>query len=277
MIRIGAIAIGLFFFAAVTFWSFVPGAITHFTAPTESPAYYAFKQTAKGPGKAFSFEGPFGTWDYAQLQRGYQVYKEACATCHSIKFVSFFDLEQLGYNEAEVKQEASTYSLPTYDASLAQVETRPGLATDRFPLVPYFGAGEPPDLSLITKARNNGVDYVYSLLTGYGEPDPELLAANPDFEVPVGLYFNPYFTSVNISMAPPLVVDGQVTYSDGTEATVSQMAQDVTAFLAWTAEPSLIKRKQTGLPVIGFLFIATILAFLSYKQIWSSVKPRKEN
>ncbi len=277
MIRIGAIAIGLFFFAAVTFWSFIPGAITHFTEPAEKPAYYAFKQKAKGPDEAFSFEGPFGTWDYAQLQRGYQVYKEVCAACHSIEYVAFRNLEQLGYNEAEVKQEASTFNIPVYDAALASVETRPGLPTDNFPPVPYFGAGEPPDLSLITKARNNGVDYLYSLLTGYGEPDPELLAANPEFEVPAGLYFNPYFANVNLSMAPPLVADGQVTYSDGTEATVSQMAKDVTAFLTWTAEPSLIKRKQTGLPVIGFLLIATILAFLSYKTIWSSVKPRKED
>jgi len=120
------------------------------------------------------------------------------------------------------------------------------------------------------------VDYVYSLLTGFGEPDPELLAANPDFEVPAGLYFNPYFANVNLSMAPPLMADGQVTYSDGTEATVSQMARDVTAFLTWTAEPRLIDRKQTGLPVLIFLLIATILAYLSKKQIWASVKPRKD-
>ena len=275
MIRIGAIAVGLFF-SGVALWSLGKGAYTHLTEPSEKPVYYAFKKAAEGPTEAFSFDGPLGTWDYAQLQRGYQVYKEACSTCHSIQYVAFRNLQDLGYTEAEVKQEASTYNIPVYDASLAEVDTRSGLPTDHFPAVPYFGAGEPPDLSLITKARNNGVDYVYSLLTGYGEPDPELLAANPDFEIPLGLYFNPYFPNVNLAMPAPLVVDGQVSYSDGTEASISQMAQDVTAFLTWTAEPSLVKRKQTGLPVITFLLIATILAFLSYKTIWSSTKSRKD-
>lgn len=275
MIRIGAILIGLFF-AGIALWSFGKGAYNQITEPGEKPAYYAFKEKPHGPDGGFSFEGPLGTWDYAQLQRGYQVYKEVCAACHSIQYVAFRNLAELGYNEAEVKQEASTYNIPVYDASLAEVETRPGLPTDHFPAVPYFGAGEPPDLSLMTKARANGVDYVYSLLTGYGEPDPEMLAANPDFEVPAGLYFNPYFANVNLSMAPPLTTDGQVTYNDGTEATVSQMAQDVTAFLTWTAEPRLIDRKQTGLPVLIFLLIATILAYLSKKQIWASVKPRKD-
>ncbi|RGP41720.1 Cytochrome c1, heme protein, mitochondrial [Altererythrobacter insulae] len=275
MIRIGAILVGLFF-AGIALYSFGKGAYTHVTEPGEKPAYYAFKKDAEGPAEAFSFEGPFGTWDTAQLQRGYQVYKEVCAACHSLQYVSFRNLAELGYNEAEVKQEASTYQIPVYDAATAEVETRDGLPTDKFPPVPYFGAGVPPDLSLITKARKNGVDYLYSLLTGYGEPDPELLAANPDFEVPAGLYFNPYFANVNISMAPPLVADGQITYNDGTEATISQMSQDVTAFLTWTAEPRLIKRKQTGVPVLAFLFLATILAFLSYKTIWASVKPRKD-
>ena len=274
MIRIGAILIGLFF-AGIALWSFGKGAYTHVTEPGEKPAYYAFKKKAEGPAEAFSFEGPLGTWDYQQLQRGYQVYKEVCAACHSIQYVAFRNLEELQYSEAEVKQEASTYTVPVYNAALAEVETRPGLPTDNFPAVPYFGAGEPPDLSLMTKARNNGVDYVYSLLTGYGEPDPELLAANPDFEVPAGLYFNPYFANVNLSMAPPLT-EGIVTYENGPEATVDQMAKDVTAFLTWTAEPRLIERKKTGVPVLIFLLFATILAYLSKKQIWASVKPRKD-
>ena len=275
MIRIGAILIGLFF-AGIALCSFGKGAYNHVTELAEKSAYYAFKEKPHGPDGGFSFEGPFGNWDYAQLQRGYQVYKEVCAACHSIQYVAFRNLEELGYNEAEVKQEASTYTVAVYDADTAEVATRPGLPTDHFPAVPYFGAGDPPDLSPMTKARANGVNYVYSLLTGYGEPDPDLMAANPDFEVPAGLYFNPYFANVNLSMAPPLTTNGQVTYNDGTEATVSQMAKDVTAFLTWTAEPRLIKRKQTGAFVIPFLLIATILAFLSYKTIWASVKPRKD-
>lgn len=276
MIRIGAIAVGLFFAAVVFLWSFVPGVITYFTEPTEKAAEYAFHEKAHGPEGGFSFDGPFGKWDYAQLQRGYQVYKEVCAACHSIEYVAFRNLEELGYNEAEVKQEASTFNIPEYNADVAEVTTRPGMPTDHFPPVPYFGAGDPPDLSLITKARANGSNYVYSLLTGYGEPDPEKLAKYPEFETPAGLYFNPYFANVNISMAPPLM-EGIVTYNDGTEATVSQMAQDVSAFLTWTAEPTLIKRKQTGWPVLGFLLFATILAYLSKKQIWASIKPRKKD
>lgn len=277
MIRLGAIAIGLFFVGVVTFWSLIPGAYNLIAGPpAEKSAYYPFKKDSHGPEGGFSFDGPFGKWDTQQLQRGYQVYKEVCAACHSIQYVDFRTLSQLGYNEAEVKAEAANYTISEYDESLAEVTTRPGLPTDSFPAVPYFGAGEPPDLSLITKARKNGTNYTYSLLTGYEDPDPDLLAANPDFEIPAGLYFNPYFENVNLSMAPPLMVDGQVTYNDGTEATVDQMAQDVTAFLTWTAEPTLVKRKQTGWPVIGFLLFATILAFFSYKQIWSGMKPRKD-
>lgn len=277
MIRIGAIAVGLFFFAVVTLWSFIPGAINYFTVPAEKPAYYAFKQKPHGPEGGFSFDGPFGKWDVQQLQRGYQVYKEVCAACHSIQYVAFRNLAELGYNEAEVKAEAATFNIPVYSRATAEVVTRPGLPTDNFPAVPYFGAGHPPDLSLITKARKDGSNYVYSLLTGYQEPDPELLAANPDFEVPAGLYFNPYFPNVNLSMPAPLISDGQVTYADGTQATVSQMSEDVSAFLTWTAEPSLVKRKQTGWPVLGFLLFATILAYLSKKQIWASIKPRKKD
>ena len=133
----------------------------------------------------------------------------------------------------------------------------------------------PPDLSLMTKARHDGSNYVYSLLTGYTEPDAAK-AAKVGFETPVGLYFNKHFPNVNIAMAPPLAVDGQVTYADGTNATIPQMATDVAAFLTWTAEPSLVQRKQTGWFVIGFLLFATVLAFLSYKQIWAGMKPKKK-
>ncbi len=277
MIRIGAIAGGLFFAGVVLLWSFIPGVTTYFSDPTEKPAEYAFHKKPHAPEGGFSFDGAFGKWDKQQLQRGYQVYKEVCAACHSIQYVAFRNLAELGYNEAEVKQEASTFTVADYSKATAEVTTRPGLPTDHFPAVPYFGAGHPPDLSLITKARKDGSNYVYSLLTGYGEPDPELLAKYPEFETPAELHFNPYFANVNISMAAPLTSDGQVTYADGTEATVSQMSKDVAAFLTWTAEPTLVKRKQTGWPVLGFLFFATILAYLSKKQIWGSLKPRKKD
>ncbi len=281
-IRLVAIFIGLAITAAMVFWSLIPGAFNY--APPERGDYYVFKEESHGPEGGFSFEGPFGNWDYAQLQRGYQVYKEVCSSCHGLKFVAFRNLQELGYTEPEVRAEAATWFVPGVDQVTGEAALVPGSPTDQFPS-PYpndIAAAAannnaiPPDLSLMTKARKNGINYVYSLMTGYGEPDPEKLAQSPTFETPAGLYFNPYFANVNIAMAPPLTVDGQVTYSDGTEATVSQMSADVTAFLAWTAEPRMVDRKQLGWSVIGFLLFATFLAFLSYKQIWAGVKPKKK-
>ena len=133
----------------------------------------------------------------------------------------------------------------------------------------------------MTKARHHGSNYVYSLLTGYTDPatfekdGKRLMEEFPDFQTPPGLYFNPYFANLNLAMAPPLGVDGQVTYDDGTEATVSQMSADVAAFLTWTAEPKLVERKQTGFAVLVFLLFATVLAYFAKRQVWSSVKPKK--
>lgn len=285
MIRLGALLAGLFFAAAVIFWSFIPGAATYFfgEAP-EQPAEYAFYEKPISPEGGFSFDGPFGNWDYAQLQRGFKVYKEACAACHSLKFVSFRNLAELGYSEAQVKAEAASWQVPGIDPATGEATTRPGLPTDQFPSpfandVAAAAANNnaiPPDLSLMTKARKDGTKYVYSLMLGYGEPDPEKLAKYPDFETPPGLNFNKYFPNVNIAMAQPLAVDGQVTYPEGNpEPTKAQMAEDIAAFLTWTAEPRMIHRKQTGLAVLGFLLFATILAYLSKQQIWSAVKPKK--
>ncbi len=282
-IRLGAIIAGLGIVGVLFFWSLLPGAINY--APPEKPAYYAFKEKPVAPEGGFSFEGPFGKWDYAQLQRGYQVYKEVCAACHSLKFVAFRNLSELGYSEAEVQAEAANWMVPGIDPVTGEATRVPGRPTDQFPS-PYENDVQaaaannnalPPDLSLMTKARKDGTNYVYSLISGYGEPDPEKLAAATEkgFEIPTGLYFNPYFANVNIAMAPPISIDGQVDYADGTEATIDQMSADVAAFLTWTAEPSLVKRKETGWPVLGFLLIATMLAFLSYKQIWAGLKPKK--
>lgn len=284
MFRIGAALIGLFFAGVVVFWSFVPGVTTYLTQEVEKPVEYAFREASKGPEGGFSFDGPLGTWDYAQLQRGYKVYKEVCAACHGLKFLAFRNLAQLGYSEGQVKAEAASWVVPGIDPDTGENSTRPGLPPDNFPM-PYpnnvaaaaaNNNAIPPELSLITKARPNGTNYVYSLLAGYGAPDPEKLKQYPEFETGAGLYFNKYFPNVNIAMAPPLTMDGQVTYDDGTPATISQMSADVAAFLTWTAEPTLIKRRQTGFAVIGFLLIATLLAYLSKKQIWSAVKPRKD-
>lgn len=282
-IRLGGIIAGLAITLVLVLWSLLPGAynLAFGPAPEQQPSY-AFYEHGHGPEGGFSFDGPFGKWDYAQLQRGYQVYKEVCSACHSLKYVSFRNLQQLGYTEAEVDAEAKSWTVPGIDPATGEATTRPGLPTDSFPS-PYPNAiaaaaannnAVPPDLSLMAKARHDGSNYIYDLLTGYGEPDPAK-AAKVGFETPVGLYFNKHFPNVNIAMPQPLSIDGQVTYADGTKATIPQMSKDVAAFLTWTAEPSLIQRKQTGWFVIGFLLFATTLAFLSYKQIWAGVKPKK--
>jgi ubiquinol-cytochrome c reductase cytochrome c1 subunit len=264
-------------------WSLLPGAYNYAFGPApEKQPSYVFYEHGHGPENGFAFDGALGKWDVAQLQRGYQVYKEVCSACHSLKFVAFRDLKQLGYTDAEVDAEAASWTVPGIDPATGETTTRPGEPTDYFPS-PYPNAiaaaaannnAIPPDLSLMTKARHDGSNYVYSLLTGYGEPDPAK-AAKVGFETPDGLYFNKHFPNVNIAMPQPLS-DGQVTFADGSPNTVAAMSTDVAAFLTWTAEPSLIERRQTGWFVLGFLLFATALAFLSYKQIWAGLKPTKK-
>jgi ubiquinol-cytochrome c reductase cytochrome c1 subunit len=282
-IRLGGILAGLAITAVLVLWSLLPGAYNYAFGPApEKQPSYAFYEHGDGPDGGFAFDGAFGKWDYAQLQRGYQVYKEVCSACHSLKFVSFRNLQQLGYTEAEVDAEAAAWTVPGIDPATGETTTRPGEPTDTFPS-PYPNAiaaaaannnAIPPDLSLMAKARHDGSNYIYDLLTGYGEADPAK-AAKVGFETPDGLYFNKHFPNVNIAMPQPLS-DGQVTYADGTESSISQMSKDVAAFLTWTAEPSLVERRQTGWFVIGFLLFATMLAFLSYKQIWAGLKPKKK-
>ena len=283
MVRLFGIATGLVF-ALVALIAFVTGAYTWATEPTEESLEHAFHKHPRH--LDLKTNGVFGSWDIAQLQRGYKVYSEVCAACHSMKFVAFRDLEQLGYNEDQIKAIAATKQVPGIDPNTGEATTRPGLPTDYFPS-PYpnnvaaaaaNNNAIPPDLSLMTKARHDGVNYVYSLLTGYTDPvgytneEGEVLpeSARPG----QNLYFNPYFANLNIAMAPPLTAAGQVTYDDGTEATIPQMAADVSAFMEWTAEPTLVKRKQTGFWWIIFLVFATVLAYLSKQQIWAAVKPK---
>lgn len=289
-IRLGGIIFGLVIVGILLLWSLVPGAYTFATEgmPKKSP-YYAFHEEKLEPEGGFAFDGPLGKWDVAQLQRGYQVYKEVCSSCHSMKYVAFRNLQEIGFSEAEARAEAANANVPGLDPVTGEATTRPGELTDQFPS-PYPNEiaartannnALPPDLSLITKARPDGTKYVYSLMLGYVEPDPKdlekakKLADGEEWETPSGLYFNEHFYNANIAM-PPQLYAGSITYADGTESTEEQMAEDVSAFLTWTAEPSLIQRKQTGWFVIGFLLFATVLAFFSYKQIWSGMKPKKK-
>ena len=289
MIRLVGILVGLAF-AFMALLAFGTGAYTAATEGLgEKTAEHAFHLTPRED-VHFAHEGLGAHWNVQQLQRGYQVYKEVCSACHSLRLVAFRNLGELGYTEAEVKAEAASWQVPGIDPVTGEAASRPGIATDRFPMpfpndVAARAANNnaiPPDLSLMTKARHEGSHYVYSLLTGYKDPatyknaeGETLAAAFPDSVPGTGLHFNPYFANLNLAMSPPLTADGQLTYADGTEATVGQMAQDVAAFLTWTAEPTLVKRQATGWPVLGFLLFATILAWFAKKQIWAGVKPKR--
>ena len=277
MVRIFGILAGLFFAVAVM-WSFVVGAITFAEEGKPATAEHEFHKHPKEV--SFASDGVFGNFDKQQLQRGFQVYKEVCSACHSLRLVAFRDLTQLGYNEAEVKAIAKGFQVPGVDPNTGEVNTRPGLATDYFPKpfandIAARAANNnaiPPDLSLMTKARHEGPAYVYSLLTGYQDQPAELLKQFPDAKTPDGLHYNPYFPNLNLAMAPPITGEGQVTYGDGTKATAPQMAKDVSAFLVWTAEPKLAKRHQTGWPVLLFLIVLTGLAYMAYQNVWRDKK-----
>jgi len=270
MVRIIAFLAGLFFSAALLY-SVGLGAYSYVTEP---PAPSVEKLYHLHPKEDFhlSSDGAFGTFDRQQLQRGFQVYTEVCANCHALKYVAFRDLKQLGYNDDEVKAIAAKVQVPHYNAATGELKTTKGMPTDHFPPVVYGGRGSPPDLSLIAKARHGGAAYVYSLLTGFQDQPAALLKQFPEAKTPDGLHFNPYFANLNIAMPPPLTSDGQVSYKDGTKATVDQMATDVSAFLVWTAEPSLEKRHQTGWAVLGFLLFATMLAYMCYRNVWADKK-----
>jgi ubiquinol-cytochrome c reductase cytochrome c1 subunit len=218
--------------------------------------------------------GVFGTFDRAQLQRGYQVYKEVCSACHGLKRVAFRNLADLGFTEPEIKAIAKQYEVPSIDEKTGESATRKAVPSDYMPS-PYPNEvaaraannnALPPDLSLITKAREGGRNYIYSLLTGYRNPPA-------GYEVPQGLHFNPYFANLNIAMPPPLTTNGQVTYADGQpQPTVDQMAKDVSTFLEWAAEPKIESRRRTGVAVMAFLAILTALSYLTYRKVWADVK-----
>lgn len=247
----------------------------------------AFAQTGMGeatPPKdvSFSFEGPFGTYDRAALQRGFQVYKEICSACHSLNRVSFHALGEPGgpgFTDAQVKALAAAYQIPAEPNAQGQLFndkgerlTRPGIVADHFP--PPFpndeaakianGGSLPPDLSVIVKARTGGPEYIYSILTGFGQTPPA------GFKVMESKFYNPYFQGWNISMPPPLA-DGAVTYSDGTKATVAQEAHDVVTFLTWAADPKMEERKRLGFEVLIFLSVLSGLLYLSYRRVWKDM------
>jgi ubiquinol-cytochrome c reductase cytochrome c1 subunit len=276
MVRILAFLVGLGF-CFITAFSLVTGAVTYLSEPHEETVEHKFHKEPKHV--AFSFDGPFGKYDRAQLQRGFQVYKEVCASCHGLNLVAFRNLSEIGYEEPEVKAIADQWQIqvPSVDPKTGEAATRKAIPADAFP-DPYPNEvaaraanrnAMPPDLSLMAKARHGGAAYIYSLLTGYQNPPASLPAENRPGE---GLHFNPYFPNLNIAMPPPIQGDGQVSYADGTAATRDQVAKDVSAFLMWTAEPRLENRHRTGVAVLIFLILATILAYMAYQNIWTNAK-----
>ena len=237
----------------------------------------------------WSFSGPFGKYDKAQLQRGLKIYTEVCAACHSMNLVSFRTLEHLGYSEAQVKTFAANYEVQDGPNAEGEMYTRKAVPSDHFPS-PYANheaaaasnnGAAPPDMSLLAKARGitrgfpqfvwdiftqyqeGGPDYIYSLLTGYENPPAGV-------EVAEGTHYNPYFAgAAALAMAQP-ISDDQVTYEDGSPQTVDQYAKDVAAFLMWAAEPHLEERKRTGFMVMVFLLIFTGLIYLTKKSVYAN-------
>jgi ubiquinol-cytochrome c reductase cytochrome c1 subunit len=229
-----------------------------------------------------SSNGFFGKYDNRQLQRGLQVYKEVCSACHSLKYVAFRDLTKIGYSEPEVKAIANQWVIeqPSINPDTGEAATRKNVPSDHFPSpfaneVAARAANNnalPPDLSLMAKARHDGSNYIHALLTGYRPQPAALVKEFPGAKTPEGLHYNPYFANLNIAMPPPLTSNGQVTYSDGTRATVDQMSRDVSAFLTWTAEPNLNSRHAAGVAVAIFLLIFCFLAWGAYQNVWRDVK-----
>ncbi len=244
---------------------------------------HAAEEVKVPPDSEWSFEGPFGTYNRAELQRGFQVYSEVCSSCHGMKLISYRHLLPLFIHSDRPSKEEVEGAMAIIKAIAASKEvsttddegnptTRKGLLSDIF-RSPYANekaaraannGALPPDLSTIVKSRKGHADYVRALLTGYSQ-------CPSDFNLAPGMYYNVYFSGHQIAMAPPLS-DGQLQYSDGTPATVGQMARDVAAFLAFISEPEMEARKELGVQVMFFLLIFTAFMFFVMRRVWSPLK-----
>ncbi|MBB3607240.1 cytochrome c1 [Rhizobium sp. BK602] len=257
---------------------------TKHAAESETP-HYPLKEPRE---EHWTFSGPFGYYDKAQLQRGLKVYTEVCSACHSMKLVAFRTLEDLGYSEAQIKTFAANYEVQDGPNSQGEMFTRKALPSDHFPspfpndeaAAASNNGAVPPDMSLLAKAREvergfpqfifdiftqyqeGGPDYIHSLLTGYEEPPA-------GFQVPQGSHYNPYFDAAATFAMPKPLSDGQVTYDDGTPQTVDQYSRDVSAFLMWASEPHLEDRKHLGFMVIVFLLIFSTLIYLTKRSVYA--------
>lgn len=219
----------------------------------------------------WSFSGPFGTFDKAARQRGFQVYKEVCSACHAMDHTYYRNLTEIGFSEDDVKKIAAEYSVVDGPNDSGDMFERPARPSDKFKK-PFpnanaaraaNGGAAPPDLSLIIKSRADGANYVHALLTGYADPPA-------GEEIKEGLNYNKYFPGNWVAMVKP-ISDDQITYADGTPATVDQMSRDVVQFLAWAAEPELEKRKRIGLQVMLFLLVLSGMMYVVKRKIWSDL------
>ncbi len=229
----------------------------------------AQESTPPLPHEQWSFSGPFGTYDRASAQRGFQVYKEVCSSCHSMKLMSYRNLEGIGLDAAQVRAIASTVTVPGGTNDNGDPITRNGLPSDHFASpFPNDKAARaanngalPPDQSLLEKAREGGANYLDAILNGYRDPPPGV-------KVPDGLYYNVYFPGHNIHMPQPLH-DGQVTYADGTPATINQMSKDVVTFLTYAANPEMEQRKRMGVRIVLFFAVMSGLTYAVKRKVWS--------
>ncbi len=236
-----------------------------------SNLFAAESSTKSLPQHEWSFEGITGTFDRGALQRGYQVYSEVCSGCHSMKLLYYRDLIDIGFSEDQVKAIASEFTVidgPNDEGEMFERDARPA---DRF-VSPYLNDNEarannngayPPDLSVITKAKKDGANYIYNLLLGYKDPPA-------DMEVGEGMYYNIYMAGNQIAMPQP-IYDESVDYADGTNNSAEQLAEDLVVFLTWAAEPELEVRKNLGIKVILFFIILGFIIFLAKNRLWREV------
>ena len=237
-----------------------------------APTAHASGDQKHPPQRQWSFDGMLGEVDKQSAQRGFQVYREVCSACHSLKRIAFRNLTDIGFSEAEAKALAAEYEVQDGPDDDGEMFMRPAKPSDTLP-TPYpnenaaraaNNGAYPPDLSLIVKARPDGANYIHALLTGYEQP-PQ------DMEMAPGQYYNPYMAGGRLAMPAPLTQEGQVTYQDGTKASVEQMSIDVVNFLQWAAEPEMESRKQMGIKVLIYLAIFTIFMYLAKRNLWKKL------
>jgi ubiquinol-cytochrome c reductase cytochrome c1 subunit len=223
------------------------------------------------PDLHWSFNGLFGTYDQAALKRGFEVYRQVCSNCHAMHLLAYRDLEAIGYTPDEVKQIAASVQITDGPNDAGEMFERPGRPSDRFhsPFANDAAARAanngalPPDQSLVAKAREGGPDYIYALMTGYGDPPA-------DMKMQEGMNYDKYFPGHQIAMPAPLA-EGTVTYPDGTKATVDQEAKDVANFLMWAAEPKLDARKHMGVKVMLFLIVLALMLYAVKRKVWAAI------